>query len=107
MPHIYAIGETIYDIIFKNDEPLTAKAGGAMLNTAVSLGRLGLTIHLVSEYATDRAGDIINGFLHDNGVDTSLIYRYKDGKTALSLAFLNDAGEAKYSFYKIYPASPI
>ncbi len=103
MPAIYTIGETVYDIIFKNDEPVTAKAGGTMLNTSVSLGRLGLPVSFVSEYASDRIGDIINGFLGDNGVDTKHIYRYRDGKTPVSLAFLNEQNDARYSFYKLYP----
>ena len=103
MPHIYAIGETIYDIIFKNDEPQTAKAGGSMLNTVVSLGRLGLPVHFISEYGSDGVGDIIGGFLESNGVDTTHVYRYGNGKTAISLAFLNEQNDASYSFYKLYP----
>jgi len=103
MPVIYAIGETIYDIIFKNDEPVTAKAGGSMLNTTVSLGRLGLPVHFISEYGTDRVGDIIDAFLKKNGVDTALAYRYHEGKTPIALAFLNEQNDAKYTFYKLYP----
>lgn len=103
MSRIYTIGETVYDIIFKNDEPVTAKAGGAMLNTAVSLGRLGLPVHFVSEYAVDRAGEIIDDFLKNNGVDTTSVYRYREGKTAVSLAFLDESNNARYSFHKIYP----
>lgn len=103
MPAIYAIGETIWDLLFKDDEPVTAKAGGAMLNTSVSLGRLGLPVSLISEYGSDRAGELIDNFLNINGVDTSLVYRYDGGKTAVALAFLNEQNEARYSFYKIYP----
>lgn len=103
MPNIYAIGETIYDIIFKNDEPQTAKAGGSMLNTVVSLGRLGLPVQFISEYGTDRVGDIIDAFLKRNGVDTALAYRYHGEKTPISLAFLDEQNDAKYTFYKLYP----
>lgn len=103
MPQIYAIGETILDVIFRGDEPETAKAGGAMLNTAVSLGRLGLPVKLISEYGSDRAGDMINDFLGKNGTDTSLVHRYAGGSTAISLAFLDEENNAKYSFYKSYP----
>ncbi|MEN8225358.1 MAG: carbohydrate kinase [Bacteroidota bacterium] len=103
MQRIYTIGETVYDIIFKDEEPVTAKAGGTMLNTAVSLGRLSLPVSFISEYGVDHAGDIINGFLEKNGVDTSLVYRYKEGKTAISLAFLNELNDAQYTFYKHYP----
>jgi fructokinase len=105
MPTIYAIGETIYDIIFRDGQPVAAKAGGAMLNTAVSLGRLGLPVRFISEYGHDRAGEEIDAFLKANGVDTRNVYRYDDGKTAIALAFLNERNEAAYSFYKIYPVN--
>jgi Sugar kinases, ribokinase family len=103
MRNIYTIGETVLDIVFKNQQPVTAKAGGSMLNTAVSLGRLGLPIHFISEYATDTVGVMIDGFLTVNGVDTNNVYHYADGKSALALAFLDDKNNANYSFYKAYP----
>lgn len=103
MRKIYTIGETVLDIVFKNDIPVTAKAGGSMLNTAVSLGRMGLPIHFISEYGTDEAGQIINDFLAANGTDTQHVYKYSDGKSALALAFLDEKNNARYSFYKAYP----
>ena len=102
MRHIYAIGETIYDIIFRNNEPAAAKAGGSMLNTTVSLGRLGLPVSFISEIGEDHAGELINDFLIKNGVDTTFAYRY-NGKTIIALAFLNEKNDASYSFYKHYP----
>jgi fructokinase len=103
MRNIYTIGETVLDIVFKDNLPVTAKAGGSMLNTAVSLGRLGLPVHFVSEYGTDTVGHIIDNFLNTNGVETSHVYRYSEGKSALALAFLDDKNNASYSFYKAYP----
>jgi len=50
MRKIYAIGETLYDIIFQKNQPKASKPGGAMLNTAVTLGRLHLPVNLISEY---------------------------------------------------------
>ncbi|HEY4785787.1 MAG TPA: PfkB family carbohydrate kinase [Bacteroidales bacterium] len=104
MRSIYTIGETVLDIVFKNQQPVTAKAGGSMLNTAVSLGRLGLPIHFISEYGTDTVGEIIDGFLISNGVDTHYVYHYSEGKSALALAFLDEKNNANYSFYKAYPS---
>jgi fructokinase len=46
---------------------------------------------------------MINNFLRVNGVNTNFIYRYKDGKTALALAFLDQSNHAEYSFYKSAP----
>ena len=103
MKRIYTIGETVYDIIFKDDQPVSAKAGGAMLNTSVSLGRLGLPVSFISEIGEDLLGMKIIDFLNENKVDTRFIDRFSDGKTALALAFLDQNKNASYSFYKLYP----
>jgi fructokinase len=103
MRKIYGIGETVFDIIFKNEQPQAAKAGGAMLNSTVSLGRLGLPVSFISEYAGDNVGRIIDSFLSENGVGTSYVDHYKDGKTKLALAFLNERNDASYTFYQDYP----
>ncbi len=101
MRKIYAVGETIYDIIFKNGKPIDAKPGGALLNTSVSLGRLGLDISLIGDVADDAVGEIIAHFLTENNVATDSMYRYTDAKSRLALAFLDNDNNAKYSFYKI------
>jgi fructokinase len=103
MRKIYGIGETVFDIIFKNGQPQAAKAGGAMLNSTVSLGRMGLPVFFISEYASDNVGQIIDSFLTENGVGTSYVDHYKEGKTKLALAFLNERNDASYTFYQDYP----
>lgn len=103
MRKIYAIGESLLDIIFNKGEPQTTKAGGSMLNSVVSLGRIGLPVSFISEYGLDNAGNLIDAFLKENGVDTGFIHRYKDGNTAIALAFLDEKNDAHYSFYKNYP----
>ena len=104
MRQVYAIGETLYDIIFKNGQPQAGKPGGAMLNSTVSLGRIGLPVSLISEYAGDDIGNLIDKFLQDNGVRTAYVDHFKDGKTALAIAVLNEKNDANYTFYKNYPA---
>lgn len=103
MPRIFAIGETVYDIIFKNAQPVAAKAGGSMLNTAVSLGRLGLDVSFASDLGTDMIGDNIISFLSGNGVSTHCIERYENRKTAIAIAFLDDRNDASYTFYRDFP----
>lgn len=103
MRKIYAIGETVFDIIFKNGQPQAAKAGGAMLNSTVSLGRIGLPVSFISEYANDSVGKIIDDFLSANGVVTNNVDHFKGGKTKLALAFLNENNDASYTFYQDYP----
>jgi len=103
MRKIYGIGETVYDIIFKDGAPQAAKPGGSVLNAMVSLGRTGLPVSFVSEYGKDDVGSLIDNFLNDNGVDTSCAYRYEDANTSLALAFLDDKNDAHYTFHKDFP----
>lgn len=104
MPSIYAIGETVYDIIFRHGQPVAAKPGGSKLNSAVSLGRCGLNVEMITEIGDDAVGKLIMDFLAENGVSTSFLHPVKGFKTPVSLAFLDDHGNAAYSFYKNYPA---
>lgn len=103
MRKIYATGETVFDIIFKNGQPQAAKAGGSMLNSAVSLGRISLPVFFISEYGDDEVGKIIDHFLNENGVGTSCVHHFKEGNTKLALAFLNEKNDASYTFYDKYP----
>ncbi len=103
MRRIFAIGETVFDIIFKDNKPVSATPGGSMLNTAVSLGRLGVEVYFISEYGEDRVGEIVNNFLQDNGVNPRYVCRYKNYPSSLALAFLDKDNNASYNFYKRYP----
>jgi fructokinase len=104
MRKIYGIGETVMDIIFKNGQPQAAKAGGSVLNSAVSIGRMGLPVSFISEYGQDDVGILIDDFLMSNGVDSSHVHKFLDGSTTLALAFLNEKNDARYTFYKNFPA---
>ena len=101
---IYTIGETVLDVIFRNEQPVSATPGGSMLNTSVSLGRAGLKVEFISEYGNDHTGKMIDTFLKENRVGSNFINHYEDGKTALALAFLDKKLNASYAFYTQYPA---
>jgi fructokinase len=103
MRKIYGIGETVLDIIFKDGQPQAAKAGGSVLNSMVSMGRMELPVSFISEYGADDVGKLIDDFLKKNGVNTSFVHRFTQGSTALALAFLDDRNDAHYTFYKDYP----
>lgn len=100
MRKIYGIGETVFDIIFKEGAPQAGKAGGSMLNSMVSMGRAGLPVSFISEFGNDAVGNLIADFLRENGVDTTFINRYSDANTTLALAFLDNKNDATYTFYK-------
>lgn len=103
MTRIFTIGESLLDIIFRDIEPVSAKAGGSMLNSAVTLGRLGGDVHFISDYGMDHVGKIIDDFLHENNVNTKYVERFEALNTPLALAFLDKNNDASYSFYKQLP----
>lgn len=91
------------DIIFKDGQPVAAVPGGSVFNGIISLGRMGLNVTMITETGSDRVGDVIENFMTDNGVDTRSVCRYSNGRSAISLAWLNEQNDAEYSFYKDYP----
>jgi len=103
MRKVIGIGETILDIIFKNEQPTAAVPGGSTFNGIISLGRLGVPVTMITETGNDKVGSIIKQFMNDNGVDDSCVCVYEDGRTAISLAYLNERNDAEYTFYKDYP----
>jgi len=100
---IYTLGESLLDIIFDTTGKVTATPGGAMLNVAVSLARRLTKSILISEWGDDMVGAKIDSFLKENTIDTTFVRRYKNIKTSLALAFLDEEAKPSYSFYKHYP----
>ena len=103
MAKVIGIGETVFDILFKNDTPVKAVPGGSVYNCIISLGRCGVPAEFISEVGDDRIGRIILEHLKDNTVDTSAVCCFSGGKSPLALAFLNENNDAEYIFYKDYP----
>ena len=104
MRKIIGLGETIFDIIFQNDQPTASVPGGSTFNGIISLGRTGIPVSFISETGNDHVGEIILNFMRENGVSTDYMQVYPDGKSAISLAFLDEQRNAQYQFYKDYPA---
>ncbi len=100
MRKVIGIGETVLDIIFRNDQPVSAVPGGSTFNAIVSLGRSGIAASMISETGNDRIGRSIIQYLRDNGVNADHINVYPESKSPLSLAFLNERNDAEYIFYK-------
>ena len=103
MRRVIGIGETILDIIFKGNQPHKAVPGGSVFNGLVSLGRLGIPVSFISEVGNDKVGRIIRQFMQENHISTQFVDCFPDGKSPISLAFLDADNNASYSFYKDYP----
>ena len=103
MRKVIGIGETVLDIIFKNDLPIGAVPGGSVFNGVISLGRSGVPASFISETGNDRVGERIIAFSRENGVNADNIAVYPESKSPVSLAFLNEKNDAEYIFYKDHP----
>ena len=100
MARIIGIGETVLDILFKNDQPQAAIPGGSTFNSIISLGRAGMDCYIVTETGDDHIGDLTCNYLQRNGVRDTFVSRQQGMKSHLSLAFLNQQNDAQYVFYK-------
>lgn len=106
MRKIIGIGETVLDIIFRDDQPSAAIPGGSTFNAMISLGRTagrdfpGTPVLMVTETGDDHVGDIVTSFMKDNGVCTTAVTRNRGTQTHISLAFLDRDNNAQYEFYK-------
>lgn len=103
MRKVIGIGETILDIIFRNEQPTAAVPGGSVFNGLVSLSRAGVPVRFISETGNDRVGRMILRFLEENHIPTDSVNVFPDGKSPVSLAFLDEHSDAEYIFYKDYP----
>lgn len=104
MRKVIGIGETVLDIIFKGSQPTNAFPGGSVFNTMITLGRVGVPGCFISETGHDHIGEMILSFMRENHLPTDYMDLLGEGKTPLSLAFLNEHNDARYVFYTDYPA---
>ena len=106
MNKVVGVGETILDILFKNNQPVAAVPGGSSFNSIISVGRAGVPCAFVGYTGADVVGQQTVDFMHKNGVSTEFFLVKKEEKSAISLAFLNENGDANYAFYKQPPFTP-
>lgn len=100
---VYTLGESLLDIIISSLNDVSARPGGAMLNTAVSLGRLNVGTTLITELGDDETSNQIISFLESNNIATDFIQVYRDNSASFALAFLDTHKKPKYTFIKNYP----
>ena len=98
---ILSCGEALIDMLPRtttNGEPAFAPyAGGAVFNTAIALGRLGVPAGFFSGLSNDMLGEILADTLQASHVDTSLCARSNRPTTVAFVKLVN--GQATYAFY--------
>lgn len=97
---LWTTGEALIDVIIQAGGKCSFSPGGAMLNTAVNLGRMGDSVGFVGICGEDAAGKHLAKVLGESGIDTSGLIAVRDFRTPLALAFLDGQRNADYTFYR-------
>ena len=104
---VIGIGETVLDILFKNNQPQKAVPGGSTFNSIISLGRAGVPCVMVTEVGADHIGDLTCQYLRENGVADEFVRRHAGTKSHITLAFLDEQNDAQYIFYKDHASAAL
>ena len=98
---ILSCGEALIDMLPRTStlgEPCFAPyAGGAVMNTAIALGRLGAPSGFFSGLSKDMLGEILIQTLEASNVDTAFCARSNRPTTVAFVKLVN--GQATYAFY--------
>lgn len=107
MKKIISIGEALIDFIphekgvaLMNVNNFSKVAGGAPLNVAAAVSKLGGKSQMITKLGVDGFGDHILDEVRSLGVDVSKVLRTKEANTALAFVSLKDDGERDFSFYR-------
>ena len=107
MKKVIAIGEALIDFIphekgraLNDVENFLRVPGGAPLNVAAAVAKLGGKSQMLTKLGQDGFGDAILNEVKPLGVDVSRISRTKEANTALAFVSLREDGERDFSFYR-------
>ncbi len=104
---VISIGEALIDFIpqqkgvaLKDVEGFLRVPGGAPLNVAAAVAKLGGKAQMLTKLGVDGFGDAILEEVMPLGVDVSRVSRTNQANTALAFVSLKEDGERDFSFYR-------
>ena len=107
MKKVISIGEALIDFIphekgraLNDVENFLRVPGGAPLNVAAAVAKLGGKSQMLTKLGQDGFGDAILNEVKPLGVDVSRISRTNEANTALAFVSLREDGERDFSFYR-------
>lgn len=107
MNKVISIGEALIDFIphekgvaLKDVSNFLRVAGGAPLNVAATVAKLGGKSQMITKLGVDGFGEHILEEVNVLGVDTSKVLRTNEANTALAFVSLKEDGERDFSFYR-------
>lgn len=95
--HVLVAGESVVDVLTAADGARTELPGGSPANVAVALARLGTPVRLLTAYAPDRLGALLDGYLREPGLSMAADPHVLD-RTSSAVATLDATGSASYDF---------
>jgi fructokinase len=90
-------GEALVDLV-EEGGVLRAVPGGGPFNTAIALGRLGVSVAFLGTISRDDYGGVLAELLIEAGVEMSLV-RFTDAPTPLAVVHKQSDGGNSYTFY--------
>jgi fructokinase len=102
---IAVTGEALIDLVADPDGRIAARPGGGPLNTARTIGRLGLAPAFLGRLSLDRFGRQLRASLDQDGV-TLAVPHLVDAPTTLAVVDVDPGGLPRYRFYLAGTSAP-
>ena len=96
-PRVLVVGEALVDVVPDQDGRPQDLPGGSPANVAITLGRLGRDVRLVTVLGDDARGELVTSWLEASGVRV-LAQRPGSGRTSSAAVTLDASGAATYDF---------
>ena len=107
MKKIITIGEYLIDMLpetsgvaLQDVEKFQKKPGGAPINVAVGIHRLGGDVLVVTQVGEDAFGKFLIDVIKKEGMDTKYIYQTSKVNTCLAFVSLDAQGDRDFMFYR-------
>ncbi len=95
---IWSLGDAVVDLIPLQNMQYEACAGGAPVNVAAGVAKLGQSSGFIGRVGEDAFGHFMQKTLFDLGVDTSAMEFDQQHRTSTVLVSLHENGEREFSF---------
>jgi fructokinase len=96
-PRVLVVGEALVDVVPDRNGHPQDLPGGSPANVAITLGRLGRDVRLVTLLGDDARGSMVRAWLEASGV-TVLARPTASGRTSSAVVTLDESGAASYVF---------
>ncbi|MGC4104799.1 MAG: carbohydrate kinase [Thermomicrobiales bacterium] len=104
---VVSIGECLIDLIagtdtdLSNAGTLTIREGGAPMNVAVGLARLGVPSVMASVVGLDPFGDRLIALMQAEGIDTTHVRQTADAETTIAYAWKDRRGDGRFRLVRM------